>query len=116
MSYDLDFWRYKAGVTLDDQDVYERLSDGQFVEGLEELPIDKMRARIAEIFNVGWTKLDFNTWDSGKKSFQVFTTRQFFRVDCYGLTGDEMNSIIDLAHEFRCPLYDPQEGKRYTIG
>ena len=42
MSYDINFWRYKPGISLDHQEVYEQLSDGKRVEGLEDLPIREM--------------------------------------------------------------------------
>ena len=112
MSYDLDFWKYRPGVSLDHQDTYERLSDGQTVEGLEELPIDQMLARLKEVF-ADWEQLDEATWQGDTGAFQVFTTPQFFRVDCYGMESEDMNKIIELAAEFDCPLYDPQVLTRY---
>ena len=116
MSYDLDFWRYKAGVNLDHQKVYEQLSDGQRVEGLEDLPIHAVVRRVNELFT-DWEKLDDVTFDGGERgSFQLFTTPQFFRVDCYGMAGDEMNKFVDVGNEFGCPLYDPQVGQRFDGG
>ncbi|MAT72744.1 MAG: hypothetical protein CMJ58_24965 [Planctomycetaceae bacterium] len=112
MSYDLDFWKYRKDVSLDDQETYERLSDGQFVDGLEELPIDLMLARLKEVF-ASWQQVDERFWQGDSGSFEVFTTPQFFRVDCYGMDGEDMNSIIDVAAEFGCPLYDPQVGQRF---
>jgi hypothetical protein len=113
MSYDLDFWKYKPGIVLGHQQVYERLSDGEYVEGLEDLPIPKLIARIGQVFLKGWTKIDEVTWESNNGTFQLFTTVQFLRVDCYGVSGDDMNKFIDIAAEFGCPLYDPQVGQRY---
>ena len=115
MSYDLDFWKYRRGVSLDHQATYEKLSDGQAVEGLEDLPIDLMLARLKEVF-ADWEQLDGETWESDNGSFQMFTTPQLFRVDCYGMNGDDMNKIIDVADEFGCPLYDPQVNERYNGG
>lgn len=115
MSYDLDFWRYKLGVVLDHQYVYERLSNSEYVEGLESLPIESMLARVKEVFSEGWTKIDDLTWESklGTGSFQLFSTDQLLRVDCYGVAGEDMNRFIDIAHEFGCALYDPQVMIRY---
>src|SRR5215471_11993977 len=62
MSYDLDFWRYSASVTLDHQMVYEQLSDGHRVEGLDDLPIDAVVRRVNEVFS-DWQKLDDVTFD-----------------------------------------------------
>ena len=115
MSYDLDFWKYKPGVKLDHKETYEKLSDGQFIEGLEELPIDRILERVREIF-ADWEYLGSGTWEGAQGSFQVYTTSQFLRVDCYGMPGEEMNKIIDIAGEFGCPLYDPQVGERFDRG
>lgn len=114
MSYELNFWRYEPGVSLDNQRTYELLSVGQSIDGVEVIPIDLVRKRVLEEFaKRGWEKLDEDTWESKKGAFQLFTTPQFLRVDCYGMQGEDMNVFIDVAHEFLCPLYDPQEGKRY---
>jgi hypothetical protein len=113
VSYDLNFWKQKPGVRLDAQTVYERLSAGEHVEGLEDLPIDRMMGKVCQAFAIGWSRLDPVTWEAPRKSFQVFTTPQFFRVDCGGMTGEEMNRFIDIGIEFGCPLYDPQTGQRY---
>lgn len=112
MSYDLNFWKYKPGVVLDHQRTYERLSDGQTVEGLEDLPVDRMLSRIGDVFG-DWAKLSPDTWEGKKGLFQILVTEQFFRVDCYGMEGEDMNQVIDVATEFGCPLYDPQVGVRY---
>lgn len=98
---------------MDHQAAYEQLSDGNNVDGLEDLPIDQIRARIAQSFTQSWQQIDKNTWEGETGAFQLFTTHQFFRVTCYGLSRDAMNSIIDVLVEFRCPLYDPQVGERF---
>jgi hypothetical protein len=116
MSYDLDFWRYKADVKFDHQTVYEQLSDGRRVDGVEDLPIDAIVRRVNELF-ADWERYDDVTFDGGEPGgFQLFTTPQFFRVDCYGMSGDEMDKFIDIGNEFECPLYDPQVGRRFDGG
>lgn len=113
MSYDLNFWKQRPGVELDPQSIYERLSDGSQVDGLEDLPIGSIVERIAAEFAHGWERLGQQDWDSSRGSFQIFTTPQFFRIDCYGMEGEDMNRFIDIAQEFGCPLFDPQTGVRY---
>ena len=112
MSYDMDFWRYKPGVSSDNQAVYEALSAGQQVEGLEDLPLPQILARLHEVLP-GWKPTDEETWESDGRIFQIYTTPQFFRVDCYDLSEEEINAIISALGEFGCPLYDPQVGKRF---
>ena len=41
MSYDLNFWKQAVEFGMAPQVVYERLSSGERVEGLTELPIDE---------------------------------------------------------------------------
>jgi hypothetical protein len=93
--------------------VYSRLCAAERVEGLEDLPIERIMARVAEAFASGWERLDEWNWESAEGSFQISTTPQYFRVDCYGLTGETMNQFIDIAQEFGCKLYDPQTGVRF---
>lgn len=113
MSYDLNFWRYQPGTQMDHRAVYEKLCDGDRVQGLEDLPIDAIKARIVETFSQEWRQLDQNSWEGESASFQVYTTSQLFRVDCYGVSADDMNKIIDVLAEFDCPLYDPQVDRRF---
>ncbi len=114
MGYDLNFWRYKKGISLNHQEVYEKCSDEETVEGLEELPYDAILKDISEEF-AGWKTeniTDFENHD-GKGAFVIMYTNQFFRFDCYGMEGEDMNRIIDIMHRYQCPLYDPQVTKRY---
>lgn len=114
MSYDLNFWKLKRPTDGTNQEIYERLSDGEKVDGLEELPITKINIQINKEFKTAkWTQLDELNWESEKGSFQIFTTPQFYRVDCYGMAGEDMNKIIEILAKFDCPLFDPQTGVRY---
>jgi hypothetical protein len=144
MSYDLNFWRYQPGITPDadalaneltdelaaDQvtgldamspaarlhlAVYRRLSNGQPVPWLADIPTELIVARIASAFARGWQQTDPLSWEKkpGKGAFQVSTSPQHLRVDCYGMAGQDMNRLIDIALEFDLPLYDPQAGIRF---
>ena len=114
MSYDLNFWKYKPSVSLDHEATYESLCEGREVEGLETLPIEKMLARLTVLFADGWVQLDELNWEAPSRgAFQISTTPQLFRVDCYRMNGEDMNRFIDLGTEFGCPLYDPQIRTRF---
>jgi hypothetical protein len=113
MGYDLNFWKQKPGVQLDPQFVYERLCEGEAVEGLEPLPSEPIFSRISNIFTDGWDRLDEFNWESANGSFQVSTTPQSFRVDCYSVPEEVMNLFIDIGNEFGCKLFDPQTGVRF---
>ncbi|HEV3416846.1 MAG TPA: hypothetical protein VG056_08545 [Pirellulales bacterium] len=113
MSYDLNFWRYTPGISLPNDDVYRRLCDGEQLAGLEDLPITEIVSQIEDAFS-DWERLDEVTFDGGGRGgFQLFTTAQFVRVDCYALPSDTVNRFIEILHGFGCPLYDPQVGRRF---
>ena len=113
MSYDLAFWRYERGDEGDHGEVYKRLSRGERVEGVALIRVEEILARVKETFH-DWERLDDATYDGGEKGgFEVFSTPQFFRVDCHGMAIDYVNRLIDIAHEFGCQLYDPQLDRRF---
>ena len=106
-SYALGFWKYGPDAVRDHQQTYERLSDGQGIDGLEKLPIRELIEGFKRQFP-DWRRVDDATWQSDHGRFQVFTTSQFFCVDCYGMDWQDMNKIMEVAEAFDCPLYDPQ--------
>ena len=110
------FWKYKAGVYLDNQKTYEALSSGDYVDGLEELPINVILDNVALAFNdYKQDEFDKSSWESRTQgSFQIYTTPQFFSVDVYGqMPQENINKFIDIMLEHDCPLYDPQINVRF---
>ena len=115
MSMDLNFWRYKDGVTHDHTTVYKAACcEGEFVKELEILPIDEILKKVAIVFS------DWTIFDSGKDfekeghgAFQIFTTSQVVRFDCCGMQEADMNKLMDILIDFGCPLYDPQISTRF---
>jgi len=112
--YELLFWRYQDGIYLNHHEVYEAIEEQQIVEGLEELPVTVILNRINSVFS-NWEKVDENSWknSAGKGAFQIVTTPQSIKIDCYGTEGKTMNLLVDTMAEFKCPLYDPQVPERY---
>jgi hypothetical protein len=112
--YELLFWKYLEEVYLNHHEVYEALVEKEEVDGLEKLPVEVIMNRIASVFSQ-WEKVDENSWQntSGKGAFQVITTPQSVKIDCYGTEGKTMNKLVALMEEFKCPLYDPQIPERY---
>ena len=116
MSIDLSFWRYEKGEYLDNDEVYRRGSNGEVIEGLESLPIDDIISALCTEFD-GWectqngNELIFEGGENG--AFEMMTTAQFIRVDCRGMDYENMNRIIDVMHDFACPLYDPSLPQRF---
>lgn len=115
MSLDLNFWRYKEGAVHDDSRVYEAACcDGEALDILEDLPIGDILAEVARTFP-DWTVQDggrdFEM--EGRGAIQITTTPQIVRFDCYGMKGDDMNTLMDVLIGFGCPLYDPQVSTRF---
>lgn len=116
MSMDLDFWKYKKGICLDNREVYlKACCDGEEIDALEQLPIEEILNKLAVVFK-DWTALDKNNYEKeGHGAFSIFTTLQIVRFDCYGMNGDDMNLLIDIMLDFGCPLYDPQISERFDV-
>ena len=101
-------------VYLNHHEVYEALVEREDVEGLETLSVEVIINRIASVFSK-WERVDENSWQntSGKGAFQVISTPQSIKIDCYGTEGKTMNKLVEIMEEFKCPLYDPQVPERY---
>jgi len=112
VSMDLSFWKYKENVYLDNQEVNEILSSGDYVEGLETLPIQQISKDIEAAFK-DWKKESECDYQGEHGAFQIFTTEQFVRFDCYGMYQDDLNKLIDVLLKYECPLYDPQISERF---
>lgn len=112
--YELLFWKYLEGIYLNHHEVYESLLDDKEVLGLEALPTAVILNRITNTFSK-WEKVDENSWKNtdGKGAFQIKTTLQSIRIDCYGTEGKTMDVLVNILEEFKCPLYDPQVPARY---
>lgn len=112
MSLDLSFWKYEEAVNYKPYDVYASLSDGKSVMGVATLPIDEVRVRIDEVF-CDWEKLDDNHLAYDEEVIEIYTTEQFVRFDCYGVSEENMNKLIDIMLEFDCRLYDSSIDVRF---
>lgn len=112
MALDLSFWKYEKVVNYKPHDVYVSLSDGKTVSGVATLPIEKIRVKINEVFG-NWEKLDDNHLVFDDEVIEIFTTDQFVRFDCYGVSEDNMNKLIDIMLEFDCRLYDSSIDVRF---
>ena len=114
MSMDLNFWKYKKGMLHDNNRIYSKACcDGELVEELENLPIDEILDKIASVFS-DWTVLDKGHYEKeGRGAFEIFTTSQIVRFDCYDMQEADKNSLMDILIDFGCPLYDPQISTRF---
>ena len=114
MSIDLNFWKYKNNIYLDNEIVYQNAccNNGK-VDGLEVLPIEDILKEIAEAFH-DWNAYNlFNYEKDGQGAFQISTTPQTVRFDCYSMKQVDMKRFSSVMSKFGCPLYDPQQNVRF---
>ncbi len=114
MGYDINFWKYKENVPHNNDKVYAKACcNGEVLEELEDLPINEILNKIDQVF-CDWTKLDeFNYEKPDGGAFTISITSQTVRFDCYGMQGDDMNTLMDILKDFGCPVYDPQISERF---
>ena len=114
MSYDLNFWKYKEHTVHDNQKIYDKACcNGEIVETLENLPIEEILKKVSDVFS-DWTAISSDIYEKeGKGCFEIFTTPQIVRFDCYDMYESDLNSLIDILIDFGCPLYDPQISERF---
>lgn len=114
MSVDLSFWKYQSGLYMDNEMVYQKAGcENKIVEGLEYLPIETILKEIAVTFH-NWTSLDpFNYEGKEHGPFQISTTPQIIRFDCYAMEQADMKHLSSILSKFGCPLYDPQQNVRF---
>ena len=112
--YELIFWQYEDEIYLNHHEVYEALCDKEIVAGLKILQIDVILNRIAKLF-IDWQKIDNDSWQNSKTNaaFQIKTTSQSIKIDCYGTDGKTMDTLAGILDEYHCALYDPQIPARY---
>ena len=54
--------------------------------------------KITSVFS-DWTALDETHYENekeGKGAFEIFTTSQIVRFDCYGMQEADMNALMDI--------------------
>ena len=114
MSYDLTFWKQKPTCSIPPSSIYRSLQDGRAVEDLETIPTAAFVARIHQKFPGITEDGGLVLWEGGKRGmFELYSSTQHVHFCCRQLSGDDMNALIDIAAEFECPLYDPQEDRRF---
>lgn len=117
MSLDLNFWKEIdeiEGVEMSYREIYERLSNEEVIEGLEELPIPKILEKLQQHFS-DWEISEQIYFEKDNMAFDINYTSQFVRFDCYSVPGTIMNDIIDIMISFKCPLYDSAIDERFEI-
>lgn len=129
---DLVFWKYKPGIIMNDQEVYEkyRLGKGK-LKALEALDIEAILQRIKIMFpgyeqniNAGsegksyrfdcleqteyWTDTHFWIFIYGRKT-EGQTENQMVRFTCHNMSEQQIGSILACMEEFQCSLHIKEE-------
>ena len=115
MSIDINFWKYKKDAAPDHLTVYQQACcDHETLEELEVLPIDNLLEEVRLKFG-HWQFIDPYNYEApdGQGSFQITTTPQTIRFDCYSMAPSDMKQFSSLMAKFDCPLYDPQQNIRF---
>ena len=115
MSIDLNFWKYERDTYLDNAIVYQKACcNNEKIEGLEVLPIEDILKEVAVAFH-DWNSIDLFNYEKKEEqgSFQISTTSQTVRFDCYSMEQTDMKRFSVIMSKFYCPLYDPQQNVRF---
>jgi len=105
MSRDLSFWKIKEKSEAENKDIYKSLSEGKFLTYVNEIPVSQIIDDFHKAF-IKWINHDNRYYEKDNEAFELMTTYQFVRVDCYEMTVDNMNKVIDIMIKYDCPLYD----------
>ncbi len=115
MSIDLNFWKYESDTYSDNAIVYQKACcNNERIEGLEVLPIEDILKEISVAFH-DWNSPDPFRYEKKEEqgSFQISTTPQTVRFDCYSMEREDMKRFSVIMSRFGCTLYDPQQGVRF---
>jgi len=114
MSYDLIFWKQKSTCTTKPSSICEELMEERAVDGLDTIPTVDFISRIHQQFPGIVTDCGLTYWEGDQHGmFELYSSGQHVHFCCRQLSDEDMNTLIDIAAEFECPLYDPQTSTRY---
>ena len=111
MTYDLAMWSAQAEPSLAPPQVYEQLCGGEHVDGLEDLPLDQVKASVKERFPGIEEDIYELNWNGDDETLQVTWSPQHVHFECHNPSEDTLARLVLLATEFECVLYDPQAGE-----
>ncbi len=128
----LCFWKYKQGVVLDDQTVYEKYRFGKgTLKALEALPLEEIIEKIKELFSdfqenteagsageswrfdcLGqkeyWSDTHFWIFEYGRET-ELEREHQILEFSCHNMSDEQINIIIECLKHFQCQLHIREE-------
>ena len=114
MSYDINFWKQDKPLDLSAQEIYERLSERQPVEGLVKLPVDEILDRLTVAFPDFHRKESFPTARTSEGSVEFIWSDYNFRFDIRGGICADCQKLVDIMADYGCPMYDPRSSGAMT--
>ncbi len=112
MSYDINFWKQERALGIPSADIYGALCNGERVPGLAKLPVGQILQRLKQVFPAFDPSEQFPLVRTSRGSIEFHWSDQHFRFDLRGICS-ECYKLVDVMREFECPMYDPQEDRRY---
>lgn len=124
---ELIFWKYRPGVILDDQEVYEkyRLGRGK-LNVLEALPLEEIQQKIKDTFTGWqhktrasdeknwrfdcltqpeyWSDTHFWIFEYGRET-EIQREHQILEFSCHNMSEEQIKPILDCMENFQCPLH-----------
>ena len=114
MSYDINFWKQERSLPMSAEEIYGHLCRGEAVDGLAPLPIDAILERLRDRFPSFDPKAEFPDVEVDGGNIEFGWSDQHFRFDLRGeVSAADRNALVQIMHDYGCPLYDPQVNKRY---
>lgn len=112
MKTTLTFWRQRPDLRLAPAAIAQELLFGNEVDGLIDLPVQEVIARLKESFPGAIERAGELVWLDGEESFEATWTWQHFHVDGEELSDDSRSRLIAVLDAFDCPAFDAQLGVR----
>ena len=128
---ELVFWKYKPGVVLDDNAVYEKYRFGRgTLKALESLPLNEILERLKDLFpqwkvmhpedgynyrfdspeqEEYWSDTNFWILEYGR-DFNAEREHQLLCISCHNMSEHQMDTIIQCLESFQCSLHIREEG------
>jgi hypothetical protein len=115
MSYDINFWKPRAGTSPDPQATYERLNRRELPDELAPLPVEQVLAKLKEAFHAFNPAEKSPVVELPHGSVEFSWSDKHVRLDFRGFdTGAEKARAWQVLSAFGCVCYDPQSGTLHT--
>ncbi len=119
MSYALAFWKQKRPLQSPPVEVYRLLNSRRNMDGhvdlpaVAELPVPQILTRLKAVYPGLDPAAPVASFETPDGHYDVSWSNKHFSFLLNADLGDSLNPLIEIMREFGCPLFDPQQNKRY---